>query len=342
MPKKYFVLFLLITSLLIPTGWASTKKDTLYEPKSGKTETSEVRKKEIPKKKEKGRVAVVLDNSGSMAGTGTAFRDIKQSLFDALMLVPDIYASGLRVFDDAAERSRLVTPYSQDLTPLRRVLSDIEPEGGTYIGPSLLDIADDLLEKPDGDNRFLFITDGEGADSDVDAALEVKNRLTGLKGGFKCDFILFSTRRDVINETPIGRVSEILGCDLTVAGDYASAVTLTPVLLRIFGFDFYWIWIILSALAYLTLIILTSYLVFDTQYAQGMLPRIARWTSIGFVFALLPAVMGAHIIGLFSRLSGIVWGFVIVAAVILVMAAIGSTRSRKKGGRYEPNGDPFA
>jgi hypothetical protein len=317
MLKTYFILSLLIISLLLLTGSTSEEQ-------------------------ERGRVAVILDSSGSMGGTGTDFRDIKQSLFDALLLVPDTYESGLRVFDEMKSGSRLVSPYSHDLTPLHQVLSDIQPGGATYIGQSLLDAVYDLLEKPGEDHRLLFITDGEGHESDIDAAREVKDRLAGLKGDFKCNFILFSNRRDVLNETPIGKVSEILGCDLTVPGDQASAVTLTPALLRIFGFDFYWIWIILSALAYLTLIILTSYLVFDTQYAQGILPRIARWTSIGFVFALLPAVMGAHLIGLFSGISGIVWGLIILAAVILVMAAIGSTSSRKKGGRYEPKGDPFA
>lgn len=317
MQKLDFILSLLIISLLLLTGAASEEQ-------------------------ERGRVVVILDSSGSMGGTGTDFRDIKQSLFDALLLVPDTYESGLRVFDEMISGSRLVSPYSHDLTPLHSVLSDIQPGGATYIGQSLLDAANDLLEKPAGAHRLLFITDGEGHESDIEAARQVKNRLAGLKGDFTCNFILFSSRKDILKETPIGKVSEILGCELTVPGEQASAVTLTPALLRIFGFAFYWIWIILSGLAYLTLIILTSYLVFDTQYAQGILPRIARWTSIGFVFALLPAVMGAHLIGLFSRLSSIVWGLVILAAVILVMVAIGSTSSRKKGDSYEPKGDPFA
>ena len=295
MSKKSVVVFFLISVLFIPAGWAlpkvgwaAQKEDTLYTPKPRVTATpvpsqEDALKRQATKpKKEKGRVAVILDKSGSMASTGTEFSAIKHSLFDALLLVPDVYATGLRIFDEVAAGSRLVIPYTHDLTPLRYVLSDIEPGGGTYIGQSLQDAATDLLEKPEGDNRLLFITDGEGADSDIDAARVVRERLAGLKGGFKCNFILFSTRRDVLNETPIGRVSEILGCDLTVPGDYASAVTLTPALLRIFGFDFYGIWLILSALAYLALIILTSYLVFDTQYARGVLPRMARWTSIGF------------------------------------------------------------
>ena len=95
-------------------------------------------------------MAVVLDNSGSMSRTGTDFSEIKQSVFDALAIVPASHESGLRVFDEATGSSRLVSPYSRDLDPLRRVLSDIRPESGTYIGQSLLNVTQDLLQKPEG------------------------------------------------------------------------------------------------------------------------------------------------------------------------------------------------
>jgi hypothetical protein len=61
--------------------------------------------------KEGGRVAVVLDNSGSMASAGTNFNDIKQSVFDSLAIVPASHESGLRVFDEPTAASRLVSPY---------------------------------------------------------------------------------------------------------------------------------------------------------------------------------------------------------------------------------------
>jgi len=290
-----------------------------------------------------GRVTVVLDNSGSMAGTGTEFEAIKESLFHALLLIPGTHESGLRVFDEALHGSRLVSPYSANLEPLERVMREIQPETGTYIGQALVDAAQDLLERPQGRNYLVLVTDGEGDVSDIERAREVRNRLAGLPGGLTCNFILFSTRGDVWNETPIGRVAAELGCGVTVAGGLASAKTLTPALLRIFGFNFYWLWIILSALAYLALIILTAYLVFDIQYAQGVLPRLARVAAIGFVFALLPAVLGAHLVGLFAGLSSIIWGLIGLSGVIVILAAIGIGKSLQNN---QPRGgnshDPFA
>lgn len=291
--------------------------------------------------KEGGRVAVVLDNSGSMASAGTNFNDIKQSVFDSLAIVPASHESGLRVFDEPTAASRLVSPYSRDLDPLSRVLSDIRPESGTYIGQSLLDVTQDLLQKPQGDNRLIFITDGEGSTADIDAAREAHNRLSALQGDFKCHFVLFSTRQDVWNETPIGQVAETLGCKVTVPGERASAATLLPALLRIFGFDFYWIWIILSALAYLALIILTAYLVMDTQVEQGVLPRIAWTTSIGFVIGLILPVMGAHLIGLFAGLTSIIWGLTFLSLAIVIIAAIGIGKKHQQGSRSSSS-DPFA
>jgi len=54
-----------------------------------------------------------------------------------LMIVPNNYEKGLRVFDDGG--SRLVSPYNRNLSILGSRLNGIEPEGGTYIGQSLLD-----------------------------------------------------------------------------------------------------------------------------------------------------------------------------------------------------------
>ncbi|MBD3307851.1 VWA domain-containing protein, partial [candidate division KSB3 bacterium] len=116
--------------------------------------------------KEGGRVAVVLDNSSSMKGTGTSYNEVKESVATALGLIPGSYDVGLRVFD--GNGTRLISPYSRDLDPLYRALNGVTPDQGTYIGQGLLDTAEDLLEKPEGDHRLLFITDGEGAQGDVE------------------------------------------------------------------------------------------------------------------------------------------------------------------------------
>jgi len=65
-----------------------------------------------------GRVAVILDNSSSMADAGTPFEDIKRTLLDTLTLVPHSYQVGLRVFDDS-NGSQLIAPYYRDLSVLR-------------------------------------------------------------------------------------------------------------------------------------------------------------------------------------------------------------------------------
>lgn len=289
--------------------------------------------------RKEGRISVILDNSGSMAAAGTSFEDIKQSLIDALILVPGSYEKGLRVFDDSG--SRLVSPYHHSLLPLQSELKFIKPGGGTYIGDSLEDAATDLLEKPDGDNRFILITDGEGDEADIQKAQEVKQRLASLKGGFKCSFILFSKRENVLEETPIGRVSEILGCGLSVPADYASAPTLTTALQRIFGFDFYWLWIIISLLGYIVLVFLTAHLVFGIQRTQGMLPRHSRLSAIAFLLALLPLIIGSHIIGLLSWLSYYVWWLAIAGFAVPFIAAGGfGKKIPRKGRTYDDN--PFA
>jgi hypothetical protein len=285
--------------------------------------------------KQGGRVSVILDNSGSMSNTGTSFTEVKETVADALMLVPGSYEKGLRVFGDSG--SHLVSEYSHSLSSLQSQLKYIQPGGGTYIGQSLLDATNDLLEDPGGDNRLILITDGEGSSSDVQAAEEVKSRLANLQGDFECSFILFSRRENVLTETPIGRVSEILGCGLTVPNDYVSAPTLSTALYRIVGFDFYWLWIIISALLYFILLILTARLVFYTRYAQGELPYYARLFAITFLFSSLPLVAGAHVIGLFSWLSAYVWWLAIIAFIVPFIAST-SWGKIKKEKAYD---DPF-
>lgn len=264
-----------------------------------------------------GRVAIILDNSGSMASAGTAFAEIKQSVFEALRLIPGVYEKGLRVFD--AKGSFLISPYHRDLSELHSRLEGIKPGGNTYIGKSLSDAADDLLEVPDGDNRLIFITDGQGNADDIRTAEVVKDRLKNLKGEFGCSFILFSKRENVLEESPIGKIAEILGCDLTVPDDHVSARTLTTALQRILGFDFYRIWIIVSAVLHLILLVFSAHLIFSIQCVRGLLPRHARFSAIFFLAVLLPPVAGSHIIGLFSRVSAwMCWSLMLVAAAVFL------------------------
>lgn len=291
-----------------------------------------------------GRVAVILDNSGSMSDAGTSFQEIKESVVDSLALIPFSYEKGLRVFDNDKIGSRLVAPYRNDLSELYSVLPSIQPSGGTFIGKSLSDAANDLLEKPDVNSRLIFITDGEGDSSDIETAKEVKQRLRNLKGGFRCNFILFSKKKNPLVETPIGAVSEILGCNMTVQEDDVSIQSLTSAIYRIIGFDFYWLWIIISALVYLALLVWSAQLVFATQYAKGVLPRYAWFSALSFFFSLLISAMGAHIVGFFSKLSGFIWLFVIVALSALVIAAVGIGKGYTKSKQGDKNGgyDPFA
>ncbi len=293
-----------------------------------------------------GRMAVVLDNSTSMNHIGTEFDAVKQVLFDSLLMLPGSYESGLRVFDDGG--SRLVSRYDYDLQPLQDALDTIYPSTGTFIGQSLQDAAQDLLQRPNGNNRLVFVTDGEGSQDDIQAAQEVRQQLDGLSGGFKCHFILFSKKADVWNQTPIGKVAETLGCKMDAHDiQTMSAARLKPALLRIFGFDFYWVWIILSALAYIVLLFLTAYLVFDTQIAQKVRPRVAKTIGTGFVLCLLPAVMGAHFIGLFTQFSGIFWGVTLLSLAFVVLAVAGIGNKSKRSTTIDDNNpdgsgyDPF-
>lgn len=287
-----------------------------------------------------GRVAVILDNSGSMTSVGTAFGEIKQSVFEALKLIPGRYEKGLRVFDSRG--SLLLSPYHRELSGLYSRLKSLEPGGNTYIGKSLSDAADDLLEVPDGDNRLIFITDGEGHIADIQTAEAVRDRLKNLKGEFKCSFILFSKRKNVLEETPVGQIAEILGCDLTVPDDYASAGTLTPALQRILGFDFYRIWIIISAVLHLILLVFSAHLIFALRCSGGLLPRYARVSAIFFLAVLLPPVAAAHLIGLFSRVSAFTCGSLMLIAALIFLAALGFEKKTKEKRSESYKKDPFA
>ncbi|MEZ5673002.1 MAG: VWA domain-containing protein [Thiotrichaceae bacterium] len=291
--------------------------------------------------REEGRIVVILDNSSSMTDAGTPFEDIKHVLLDTLTLVPNSYEIGLRVFSTNSAGSLLVAPYRHDLSFLRSVLSNIGPQTGTYIGQSLHDATSDLLEVPNGNHLLIMVTDGEGDSNDVLIAQQVKIRLSTLQGQFKCEFILFSTKKDALVETPVGQISTILGCNLKRT-EYISTGELTIALQQILSTNFYWLWIIISALAFLILLILSAQSVFATQIARGTLPRYATSLATLFFLVLLPLVMSAHIIGIFTGLSNFAVLLIAIAIGILVMIAFGSTKNdTEKNERSENNDDPF-
>ncbi|GBC63064.1 hypothetical protein DENIS_4053 [Desulfonema ishimotonii] len=295
---------------------------------------------------------MVLDNSGSMASAGTSFDQIKQNLIDALMVVPGSYDKGLRVFD--TNGSRLVSPYNTNLGTLRSRLSDINPSGGTYIGQSLEDVANDLLEKPEGDNRLIFITDGEGSPADIEKAKSVKQRLEKVRksgGCFKCSFIVYSKRKNALKETPIGEISEILECDFEASAEYASSSNLKPILLRLLGIKFSGmlqgvLFMIISLILYGILVELVARLLFDIRYAQGVLPRIARQNALITRISLWLLIIGTHFFGFFMQFSKLMWWVVffdwIVLLGILGMTAIGFGKNSKKQIEKRSIGnDPF-
>ena len=156
---------------------------------------------------ERGRIGVILDNSNSMVESGTSFDTIKQTVVNTLQLALSSHEIGLRVFHNGG--SLLVAPYQHDLDNLKMQLALIRPDEGTFIGQSLLDTADDIIQGNVSNNHIIMITDGKGSTSDVEAAQQVRSKLSGK--AFKCSFILFSKRQNVLNETPIGEVAKTLG-----------------------------------------------------------------------------------------------------------------------------------
>ncbi len=135
-----------------------------------------------------GRVAVILDNSGSMANVGVAFAEIKQTLLNTLVLMASSHEIGLRVFGDGG--SKLLVPYQRNLDALHTALAAVNPQAGIYIGQSLLDAAEDLRVIPQGRHRLLLLTDGEGTANDIALAAKAKERLQALQGDFQCYFII--------------------------------------------------------------------------------------------------------------------------------------------------------
>lgn len=291
-----------------------------------------------------GRVAVILDNSSSMEQSGTPFETVKKSVFDSLMLLPGWNEVGLRVFAEEGG-SRLIVPYARDLSGLRIALAGLQPSTGTYIGESLVDAARDLSERPEGGHRILLITDGEGTEEDFTAARQAGELLRqSLQNRVECDFVVFSQRKQEIESAYISEIADQLGCSVTVPDEGLTEASLRRTLQSVVGSGFYFIWIFVSAVLYLALLLLTASLVFSTQVARGVLPRLARLTGVSFFVCLLSLAAGAHLAALFEgRYDGLWWlAAVLGGGLASILLILGRSRALQgpnwKGAAHE---DPF-
>lgn len=82
--------------------------------------------------------------------------------------------------------------------------------------------------------------------------------------------------------------------------------------------DLYWLKILLSLFAYLVLLVLTSYVLFELLYAVGIRPRYARVCVLMFFVTLLSLVISAHLVGVIQRPSAMLW--MTIVAMLLTFA----------------------
>ncbi|WP_176722397.1 vWA domain-containing protein [Candidatus Thiosymbion oneisti] len=287
-----------------------------------------------------GRVAVILDNSASMANvrqTGTDFSEIKQITLSTLAWIPRSNEIGLRVFG-LTGGSRKVADYSRDRGPLRRRLATIDPVGGTYIGASLQDAARDLAGYTAGKIKLFLITDGLGNEGDIEAAGKARNEILSGRTDFECTFIVFNADTEGLEHARIRRTADAMGCRFKTPGAL-SASTLMSALTSAFTFSFSWIWLLISAILYIILVALTASMVFESHIATGRSPRTAKtWASV-FLISMWAIVIAVHIAGLFGQIG-------MEAIALLAGLAIAATfasafmKSRKKPD--DPLEDPFA
>jgi hypothetical protein len=254
-----------------------------------------------------------------MNNAGTPFEEIKQTLLHNLYLLPSSYEIGLRVFDDQTKGSTRVVEYTNNIDSIRAALQGIQPKSGTFIGPSLLDAVRDLLAAPYSSNRLILITDGEGNDEDIREAQEARQQLQALKGAFKCYLILFSARQNVRTETPIGKIADILGCNLTASQEGDRAFSLATALQRIVRLDLSLLWLIISFIAYTALLASTARLIFAIKVMQRILVRRARSIALGFFLLLLMAVTMAHFVDILGRFSLYIWALLGGGTILLII-----------------------
>jgi hypothetical protein len=268
-----------------------------------------------------------------MAESGTAFNQIKQSLLKSLATVPYSEEIGLRVFDDSG--SRLAVPYQHGHRALSSELAAIVPQGSTFIGQSLLDATQDLVDGPLGEKRLILITDGEGSDQDIALAQEAAKCLEQHKNETKCYLVVFSSRQNVRRETPIGQIADILNCEFNVPSEQPSAFALQSVLQKIITLDFYFLWIIVSATAFFLLFLYCAYLIFATLDAWSLSPKNSRLGAVLFLGILIPPVMGAHIGALLGWDSIRLWWISLLFLALFISLLFIDNQHRKRHLRRE-------
>ena len=273
------------------------------------------------------------------------FEEIKQTLIRALYLLPSSYDIGLRVFDDQVKGSTRIVEYTRNIDVIRGALEKIQPRSGTFIGASLIEATGDLLATPQGNNRLILITDGEGNDGDIAQALKARHLLQPLMGSFRCYFILFSTRKNVHSETPIGRIADILGCDLTTPQEGHSAPRLARTLQRILSVDISLIWLLLSFIGYMTLVAWTARLIFAIKLEQRMLARRARSIAVAFFLILLLAAVMTHFVGILGYFSPYMWllmgGGTMLLMILWILDSLGVGARHRPRQIREYDDDPF-
>ncbi len=284
-----------------------------------------------------GRVAVILDTSISMSSTtsaGATFADIKRITLATLGLIPKSNQIGLRIFSGSA--SSLLAPYSHDLTQLQHAFATVEPAGGTYIGPSLLDAATDLASFTSGPVRLYLFTDGLGDESDVSSAFKARSTILANRSDFECAFIVFNAHPLDIANSLIGRAAAAMGCAVDTPGRLTES-SLLGAMTRVFSQAFFPIWLLISAILYVVLVALTSSMVFASTIAAGGAPRRAMLSAGVFLISMLLMVLAAHTLGLFVELGV---GALAFLAGLAILATAGSVlsdnRKRKNGGRRDP------
>ncbi|MGD9209555.1 MAG: hypothetical protein PVI90_02205, partial [Desulfobacteraceae bacterium] len=213
---------------------------------------------------------------------------------------------------------RLVAPHQCARKILSFELSNITPQGDTFIGQSLLNAAKDLTAGPSGEKRLIFITDGKGNKQDILLAQPATNLLEQNKTDAKCYFIVFSALKNVHRQTPIGQIADIMKCRVVVPAELPSAYRLKSIFQQIVSLHFYPVRVILSLILYLILIWYSANLFFATLHACGISPKNARLGAVIFPCMLLPLVIGTHV-GFLWNISPIwIWGMSFFFLAVLI------------------------
>jgi hypothetical protein len=285
-----------------------------------------------------GRVALILDSSGSMAERGTTgmgFSEIKSIALSSLRVIPRANEIGLRVFD--MNGSRLVSEYSRDLAPLERRLKTIQPSGSTHIGASLKDAAQDLAQFRRGPIKLFLVTDGLGDGSDVQAAIDARERILAGRDDFNCTFIVFSSNPAILDHSSTKRAADEMGCTFATPGQLSSG-SLMSSLLSTFSMSFAWVWLLVSAALYLIMVALTSHMVFQTNIAKQGTPRAAMtWAGV-FLFSMFALVVAIHSAGIFLQIG---MRSISVLTAVALLATFASIILRKRKSNDETFKDPF-